>query len=459
MFGLGKKGSEEAAPVAAAQAASASASFGTATYGGFWIRVLAASVDSAILLVVTMVIAGGLAFISMELASVGLMICALLQLVYWPVMHASARQATIGKQMLGLQVAHAGTGNRISILRALARDVVGKTISGMLFGLGFLIAGLTARKQSLHDYLAATVVVREGPSHVTRALVVSVVGVLLPMFLVPILFAGMFAGMTAGMMAGMTGDSIKPVPVPTQRSTPASRPQATPKPQPVAAASAAAGGASGGAKPAATATSSAEADLEDVYAKLHAATLTGDVTEMRRYATTKQRAELAAMPKEQVATTVNVMSRLMPQTYKIARKNVAQDGKTATLNATGLSEFGKQEVHGTVNFELEDGEWKVANWSWSSDKPGTAKPAAQTVAEVKPAPVAKAAAKPEASTTAAKPPVDPAERRRAREEAVRMAQAKRLEENRRLAEAFNQRCTFKPVMTDEEIDRCRPARR
>lgn len=579
MFGLKKKPGDTAAAPEQTQVFAVTP--GGTQYGGFWIRSLALAVDSTVLFLVTIVVAVLLSFLGEGAAMIGGLVCVLLQLLYWPLMHASARQATIGKQMLGLKVTHAETGERISILRALARDVVGKIISSLVLGIGYLIAAFTARKQGLHDYVAATVVVREGEAHIARAFVVSIAGIAIPVIVIPIFFAGMMAGMIAGMMGG----ALKPpaVQTPAQRtqaklpaapSAPASvsAPQAAPvagdpelvyselhgaiirgdvgamrrhttgskdaelaaipkeqiakgvdltggtipwiykvssksvapdgktatlvavgaspsnkqemygtvsfvrdggawkvsdwnwtpdkagaKATPVAQAPGAA------AKPAADAT----ADLDQLYAKLHAATLRGDVTEMRSYATAAKRAELAALPKQQVAALVNVMGSMLPQAYTVSRKSIAQDGKSATLLAVGRSEFGKQEMHGAVNFLIEDGEWKVGDWSWTTDKTAAAKtaaasaPAAKPAVRARPAAETKAAKQPDETADGEKPvaAASSAERKRERQETARLAEQKRAAEEKRRVEQFNERCVIKPVMTDAEIDQCRPRRR
>jgi uncharacterized RDD family membrane protein YckC len=131
------------------------------TYGGFWIRALALFTDSAILFVASMILMAASAFLGPGGATIGSAAVTLGYLPYFPVMHASARQATIGKQLLGLQVAHAQSGERISFLRALGR-ALGQIVSGAVFGMGYAIAAFTARKQALHDLIALTVVLRTG---------------------------------------------------------------------------------------------------------------------------------------------------------------------------------------------------------------------------------------------------------------------------------------------------------
>jgi hypothetical protein len=87
-------------------------------------------------------------------------------------------------------------GERLSFGRSLGRELA-KYLSSIPLMIGFLLAAFTARKQALHDMVASTVVVREGPSHTLVALLVGVFGWFAPALIV------MFVG--ASLMAGMMG--------------------------------------------------------------------------------------------------------------------------------------------------------------------------------------------------------------------------------------------------------------
>jgi uncharacterized RDD family membrane protein YckC len=79
--------------------------------------------------------------------------------IYYASMESSTWQATLGKKILGLKVTDLA-GNRITFARASGR-FFGKILSGMILGIGFLMAGFTARKQALHDILAGCLVLRQ----------------------------------------------------------------------------------------------------------------------------------------------------------------------------------------------------------------------------------------------------------------------------------------------------------
>jgi len=147
---------------------------GGVVYGGFWARFAALVVDSAIITVVGLVL---MVVLFMAMGGAGVLIgniaFFILQLLYWPVMESSARQATFGKSLMGLQVTDL-QGNRTSFVKSLLRNLA-KILSSLIMMIGFLIAAFTARKQGLHDMLAGCLVVRTGPSSFLKAVVATVV--------------------------------------------------------------------------------------------------------------------------------------------------------------------------------------------------------------------------------------------------------------------------------------------
>jgi uncharacterized RDD family membrane protein YckC len=176
-------------------------------YGGFWVRVLATSVDSVICFTLIVVAAAALAM----LGGIGMALITPLSMVlpiaYYALMQSSARQATFGKSLLGMKVATAG-GERMSLGRAIARELA-KIVSYIPLLLGFLLAAFTARKQALHDMIASTVVTRESSGNVFIALLVGVLGWAAPIALIMAVGVGLFAGMMGGMAGGMAGMASK----------------------------------------------------------------------------------------------------------------------------------------------------------------------------------------------------------------------------------------------------------
>jgi uncharacterized RDD family membrane protein YckC len=146
----------------------------TVMYAGFWARVAAYFVDYAVVMVLSLAI-GITAFLIGDIAPMlGSIVIFLVNLLYWPVMESSARQATFGKSLVGIKVTDMN-GRRTTFLRAFLRNLA-KIISALPLGIGFLLAAFTGRKQALHDMLTKSLVVRSGPSHLFKAVAAAVGG-------------------------------------------------------------------------------------------------------------------------------------------------------------------------------------------------------------------------------------------------------------------------------------------
>jgi uncharacterized RDD family membrane protein YckC len=66
---------------------------------------------------------------------------------------------TVGKMAVGIKVVNR-QGNMPGLGRAALREVVGKTISTVIIGVGFLWITWDSQKQGLHDKIADTFVVK-----------------------------------------------------------------------------------------------------------------------------------------------------------------------------------------------------------------------------------------------------------------------------------------------------------
>jgi uncharacterized RDD family membrane protein YckC len=154
------------------------------TYAGFWLRLVAHLVDNFIIGFITLLLIvplfflmGGVAFLtsishgrgeppdpSQMWAVVPLIVMiigvsVLGQWLYFAYMESGEKQATWGKQILGLYVTDLA-GNRISFGRASGRFFAKLITSLIPFGLGYIMAGFTERKQALHDMIASCLVLR-----------------------------------------------------------------------------------------------------------------------------------------------------------------------------------------------------------------------------------------------------------------------------------------------------------
>jgi uncharacterized RDD family membrane protein YckC len=144
-------------------------------HAGFWRRVMAWIIDALIvgaahwllvlslgtwLLVPWAMLGGAHGFASAEFFDAGLQPFVIVtSWLYFALCESSGWQATPGKLALGLAVTDE-FGQRVGFGRASGRDF-GKYVSGLILGIGFLLAGWTARKQALHDLMAGCCVVRK----------------------------------------------------------------------------------------------------------------------------------------------------------------------------------------------------------------------------------------------------------------------------------------------------------
>ncbi|HSC45156.1 MAG TPA: RDD family protein [Candidatus Acidoferrum sp.] len=154
----------------------------TRTYAGFWLRLVAHLVDGILIGVVMMALLIPLAVMTgvgaglrrfhpndppdpaMVMAFIGSLWLLILVAViggwlYNAYCESSEWQATPGKKILNLVVTDLN-GNRVTFGRASGRFFA-KMISGIIpFGIGYIMAGFTERKQALHDMIASCLVLR-----------------------------------------------------------------------------------------------------------------------------------------------------------------------------------------------------------------------------------------------------------------------------------------------------------
>jgi uncharacterized RDD family membrane protein YckC len=135
--------------------------FGLIRYAGFWIRAVAFIIDAIILAVVLLVIAF---FLTTSYEETGpARIAALLQsgisILYLAAFWSSPMQATLGQKICGVRVVDEIGARGISFMRGLGRALA-LLLSGLLFGIGFLMVAFTERKRGLHDMMAGTCVVK-----------------------------------------------------------------------------------------------------------------------------------------------------------------------------------------------------------------------------------------------------------------------------------------------------------
>ncbi|MFF2286910.1 RDD family protein [Peribacillus butanolivorans] len=98
-------------------------------------------------------------FFFMAGAIIILFLSLLISFLYYTLLHSSKWQGSVGKILLNIKVTDLN-GGRIGFGRATGRYFA-TIISGMIFYIGYIMAGFTSKKQALHDMIAGTVVVKK----------------------------------------------------------------------------------------------------------------------------------------------------------------------------------------------------------------------------------------------------------------------------------------------------------
>lgn len=151
-------------------------------YAGFWLRFVAYVIDGLVLgiaavpIVVILVLLTGAgaaianmgnrpedfvfpaALVTFILFMIPILICG--QWLYFALLESSTRQATLGKMAIGLIVTDM-EGERMTFARATGRYFA-KIVTGLVpLAIGWIMAGFTEKKQALHDFIAATLVLKK----------------------------------------------------------------------------------------------------------------------------------------------------------------------------------------------------------------------------------------------------------------------------------------------------------
>lgn len=135
-------------------------------YAGFWRRAVAWVLDMLVLGIAAGLVSGliggliGASISSADEQTLSRVVVLIVSWLYYALMESSSWQATLGKRALGITVTDL-QGNRISFGRATGRHWA-KVLSGLILGIGYLMAGFTERKQALHDQVANCLVAKKG---------------------------------------------------------------------------------------------------------------------------------------------------------------------------------------------------------------------------------------------------------------------------------------------------------
>ena len=140
-------------------------------YAGFGQRFIAALIDGILLYIVQMIVFSifGLGAMASDPSlfadgipasfSIAYLITLGINVAYYAYFESSEKQATFGKQAMGLVVTDMN-GGRISMLNAVGRFFA-KIPSALIFLIGYLMQPFTQKKQALHDMIASTLVYKK----------------------------------------------------------------------------------------------------------------------------------------------------------------------------------------------------------------------------------------------------------------------------------------------------------
>ncbi len=135
-------------------------------FGGFWRRALAVGIDFFVMVIPILLVSTLLRVSIFFVTAIDLNLLNLIESIvtlcmwwlYYSLFHSSSWQATLGKRALRLKVVDLD-GHRISFARASGRFFA-QYLSALTFCIGYMLAGWTKRKRSLHDMIAKTYVIR-----------------------------------------------------------------------------------------------------------------------------------------------------------------------------------------------------------------------------------------------------------------------------------------------------------
>ena len=130
------------------------------SFAGRWRRVGGWAIE---LVVVSLLLAAGLIvgalFTGEPRSFLGFLVAFTVLWLYFAGLESSSRQTTLSGRWLGTRVTGLG-GERITFGRATARHFSMYLSAITPFGIGYLMALWTKRRQALHDWLTGTVVVK-----------------------------------------------------------------------------------------------------------------------------------------------------------------------------------------------------------------------------------------------------------------------------------------------------------
>lgn len=144
-------------------------------YAKFWDRFLAIFIDGLILSTISFVInfilgvVGALAGSTTSPDPIFVIVSMAVSTLIWivqvayPIYFIGSKGQTLGKMIMKIKVIKEDTGEIPGYTTAFLRETVGKFVSGIVFGIGYIVANKDPKKQSWHDKIAHTIVIKTNP--------------------------------------------------------------------------------------------------------------------------------------------------------------------------------------------------------------------------------------------------------------------------------------------------------
>jgi uncharacterized RDD family membrane protein YckC len=135
------------------------------TPAGFWIRFLAALVDGIIVTCIEFpvdrIIGVDLNNLDFSLKSLASFVVSFTVIFFYFGWFYKNKGATPGKILMGIRVININNGKNLGYVRTLFRETLGKLCSGVIFFIGFIMAGFRSDKRALHDLIFDTQVLQK----------------------------------------------------------------------------------------------------------------------------------------------------------------------------------------------------------------------------------------------------------------------------------------------------------
>jgi uncharacterized RDD family membrane protein YckC len=142
-----------------ASATSGSQAVSGVVYASFFDRFVAALIDAVLVGFGTGIFSAVFGAMGDFVRALGGVISAALSIAYY-VYFISQKGQTLGKKVMGIRVQSESTGQNLDVVSTILREVVGKFLSGAVLLLGYFWMLWDSKKQTWHDKIAKSVVVK-----------------------------------------------------------------------------------------------------------------------------------------------------------------------------------------------------------------------------------------------------------------------------------------------------------